>query len=96
MHQTKQGVPWTKQNDEENKPQVIYEPQLRVQEIKVKVEDIKHIMYTDQTGLFPVIFSLGNRYIMVLCKTDKNLTPVEPMKNRTSGEMCKAYITLMK
>ena len=96
MCQTKQGVQSTKQKDEENKPQIINEPQPRVQEIQVKVEDIKHIMYTNQTGQFPVMSSQGNRYIMVLCKTDRNPIPVEPMKNRTSGEMCKAYITLMK
>ena len=96
MCQTKQGIQSTKQKDEENKPQIINEPQPRVQEIQVKVEDIKHIMYTNQTGPFPVMSSQRNRYIMVLCKTDRNPIPVEPMTNRTSGEMCKAYITLMR
>ena len=61
MHQTKQGVCSTKQNNDENKPQVIYEPQPRVQEIQVKVEDIKHIMYTNQTGQYLVMSSQGNR-----------------------------------
>ena len=50
MHQTKQGVQLTKQQYDKNEPQVIHEPQPRVQEVQVKVEDIKHIMYTNQTG----------------------------------------------
>ena len=32
---------------------------------------------------------------MVLCETDENLILIEPMKNRTSGKMCKAYKKLM-
>ena len=39
--------------------------------------------------------SQGNRYIIGLCKTDGNLILVEPMKNRTSSKMCKAYNNLM-
>ena len=73
----------------------MYEPQPRVQEAQVKIEDIKHIMYTNQAGQFLVMSSQGNRFIMVLCKTDGNLIMVEPMKNRTSGKMCKAYNTLI-
>ena len=66
-----------------------------MQEVQVNVEDIKHIMYTDQTEQFLVMSIQGKRYIMVLCKTDGNLILVKPMKNRTSGKMCKAYNNLM-
>ena len=57
---------------------------------------MKHVMYTDQTRQFPVVSSQGNKYIMVLCKTDGNLILVKPMKNRTSGKICKAYEKLMQ
>ena len=52
-------------------------------------------MYTSQTEQFPVMSSQENRYIMVLCKTDRNLILVKPRKNRTSSKMCKAYNTFM-
>ena len=59
--------------------------------ISVNIEDMKHIMYTDQTWWFPVMSSQGNRHIMELWDTNGNLILVKPMKDKTSGEMCKAY-----
>jgi hypothetical protein len=41
-------------------------------------------IYTDQTGLFPMISSKGNKYIMVLYEYDGNAILTEPIKNRTS------------
>ena len=70
---------------------VFFSPQNRMREINVHIKDMKHIMYTDQTGQFPIVSSQRNRYIMVLCKTDENLILVELIRNRTSGEMYKAY-----
>ena len=70
---------------------MVYVPQTWLQEMNINIEDMEHIMHTDQTGQFPVVSSQGNMYIMLLCKTDGNLILVEPMKNRTSGEICKAY-----
>ena len=61
--------------------------QTRVREISTNIKNMKQIMCTDQTGRFPVVSSQGNRFIMVFCKTDRNLILVESMKNRTSGEM---------
>jgi hypothetical protein len=52
-------------------------------------------IYTDQTGRFPKKSSRGNQYIMVLTEIDSNSILVEPMKNRTSGEMMRAYQTLI-
>ena len=86
-----QGLQSTTNIDSEQQPQVVFATQSRVREINVYIKDMKHIIYTDQTGQFPVVSSQGNRYIMVLCKTDGNLILVKPIKNRTSGEMCKAY-----
>jgi hypothetical protein len=43
-------------------------------------------IYTDQTGRFPVIFSKGNTYIMVLYEYYGNAILAEPIKNRTAPE----------
>ena len=48
-------------------------------------------IYTDQPGQFPKKSSHGNQYIMVLAEVDSNAILVEPMKNRTAGEMVRAY-----
>ena len=37
----------------------------------------------------------GNQYIMVLTESDSDVILVEPMKNRTSGEMIRAYQALI-
>ena len=44
-------------------------------------------LFTDQTGRFPQQSSRGNNYQMILHDIDSNSTWVEPMKNRTEGEM---------
>ena len=44
-------------------------------------------MYTDQTGKFPHLSSQGNKYMMVLDHIYSDSIWVEPMKNRTEGEM---------
>ena len=65
------------------------------QDTYAQVYDMRNIMYTDQTGAFPIISCLGNWYLMVSCEIESNAILVEPMKNRSSGEMSKAYKTLM-
>ena len=57
--------------------------------------EIDRKMYTDQTGKFPVRSVRGMQYIMVLLEMDFNVILVEPMRNITSGEMVKAYQTLL-
>jgi hypothetical protein len=52
-------------------------------------------IYTDQPGRFPKKSSRGNQYIMVLPEVDSNAILVEPMKNRTAGEMVRAYQVLI-
>jgi hypothetical protein len=48
-------------------------------------------VYTDQTGRFPVISSKRNKYIMVLYEYDGNAVLAEPIKNRTSAELLRAF-----
>ena len=58
-------------------------------------DDLELKMYTNQTGCFPVRSYRGNQYIMVLIELDSNSILVEAMQNRTSGEMVRAYQTLV-
>lgn len=53
-----------------------------------KEEDI---LYRDQTGKFLYLSSKGNPYIMVGIHIDSNFILTEAMKNRTEGEMIRAY-----
>jgi len=55
----------------------------------------QRLMYTNQTGKFPKRSSTGNHYIMVLIEIDSNTILVEAMKNRTAGEMIRAYLVLV-
>ena len=58
-------------------------------------DDLEQKMYTDQTGRFPATSYRGMQYIMVLYEPSKsNAILVEPMRNRTSGEMLAAYLKL--
>ncbi|KAL7516095.1 hypothetical protein ACHAWF_000024, partial [Thalassiosira exigua] len=71
-------------------------PTRKHNDIYVSVEEAKETIYTDQTGAFPARSRKGNRYIMVLCEIDNNIIISEPMRNRTSGEMVRAYRALIK
>ena len=42
-----------------------------------------------------MVSSQGNRYIMIKYKRDGNLILVEPMKTRSSGNMCRSYNKLI-
>ena len=52
-------------------------------------------MYTDQTGRFPVQSYKGMQYIMVLYELSSNVILVEPLRNKSSGEMVGAYQKLV-
>ncbi len=60
----------------------------------MKDEEAQKI-YTDQPGQFPKKSSRGNQYIMVLTEIDSDAILIEPMKNRTAGEMIRAYQVLI-
>ena len=63
----------------------------RFNDIFVRVEDLAESIHSDQTGSFPYTSQRGNRYVMVEIHLDANYIFCEPMKNRTEGEMIKAY-----
>ena len=54
---------------------------LSKQQILVKVINATQIVYTDQTGCFPVQSSRGNRLLIVLFDVDGNYVDVETMKD---------------
>jgi hypothetical protein len=60
-------------------------------DIFVRVENLAKSIHSDQTGAFPYTSQLGNRYAMVAIHLDVNYIFNKPMKNRTEGEMIKAY-----
>jgi len=64
--------------------------------VYVAINDAKETIYTDQTGAFPARSRSGNRYIMIMCEMDSNAIMSEAMKDRTAGEIIKAYQKLIR
>ena len=58
-------------------------------------DEADRLMFSDQTGRFPVTSFKGNQYVMVMFETIGNNILVEGMQNRTSGEMVRAYRLLI-
>jgi hypothetical protein len=48
-------------------------------------------IYTDQTGIFPVVSSKGKKYIMILYDYDSNAILAQPIKYRTAPELLRAF-----
>jgi hypothetical protein len=67
------------------------EPTVRTHLVYAKVVTITGQIYSDQTGRFPVTSSRGNKYIMVVYDYDSAAILAEPIKNRTEGELLRAY-----
>jgi hypothetical protein len=52
-------------------------------------------IWTDQPGRFPKKSSKGCQYMMILTESESDAILVEAIKNRTSGEMIRAYQVLV-
>jgi len=65
-------------------------------DVFVKIEEAKETIYSYQTGAYPTRSKSGSRHIMIMCEMDANGIMSEPMNNRTSGEIVKAYQKLIK
>ena len=50
--------------------------------------------YSDQTGAFPYKSSRGNQYIMIVYDFDSNAILQEPLRDRTAGEINRAWTVL--
>ena len=83
-----------KEEDEVKGIKLEKEQAVYVKEFNLK-DEADRMMFSDQTGRFPVTSFKGNQYVMVLFETIGNNILVESMRNRTSGEMVRAYQVLM-
>jgi len=55
--------------------------------ILITEHEVKSLMYADQTGLFPAISSLCNKYVMILHHVDSNSSWVEAMRNQSGSKL---------
>ena len=62
-------------------------PHQKKNNILITEHEVKSLMYTDQTGLFPAVLSLGNKYVMILHHVDSNASWAEAMQNQSGGEL---------
>ena len=60
-----------------------------------KNEDLLQLIYTDGTGRFPKASRRGMNYIFVMVEMDSGAILVEAMRNRSTGEQCRAYQVLL-
>jgi hypothetical protein len=63
---------------------------IKTQYVYAATIDAGHI-YTDQTGRFPVFSGKGDKYIMILYDYDRNVILAQPIKERTSPELLRAF-----
>ena len=101
MRSIKQGVRSTKKKKEpmeikQEHGTLLTIPLKKHNDIFITIDDAKETIYTDQTGAFPTRSRSGNRYIMILCEMDGNAIMSEGMRDRTAGEIIKAYQKLIK
>ena len=62
-------------------------PHQKKGDILITEHEVKPLMYADQTGLFPAVLSLGNKYVMILYHVDSNSSWAEAMQNKSGGEL---------
>jgi hypothetical protein len=56
-------------------------------DIFICIYKIKKTMSSDQTGCFPQVSGLGNKYIMVIHDVDSNSSWAEALKDNTGREL---------
>jgi hypothetical protein len=71
-------------------------PAARTHFVFVQCERISGKTYSDQTGKFIAPSATGMNYILVLYEFDGNSIHAEPIKNRTAGEIKRAYALIVK
>jgi hypothetical protein len=71
---------------------------VKVMQIGVDDEgkELLRLIYTDGTGQFPKQSRTGMNYIMVLAENDSDAILVEAVRNRSAGEMVRAYSVLIE
>jgi hypothetical protein len=56
-------------------------------DIFICIYELKKTMYSNQTGCFPQVSSLGSKYIMVIHDVHRNSSWAEALKDNTNGEL---------
>jgi len=84
MRNQRQGIRSTKRVLPQDEPPA---PLPQLQDIFIQTYDTHNTLYTDQTGKFPHLSSLGNRYQMILYHVNSNSIWAEPNKKKTEGEL---------
>ncbi len=98
---TKQTTPTLDNSDDTVDSHTSASPRLTKKErtIFIRVLDMEdeatQKIFTGQPWRFPKKPSHGNQYIMVLTKIISNTILIEPIKNRTTGNMIRAYQILI-
>ncbi len=63
-------------------------PHQKKNDILITEHKVESLMYSDQTGLFPAVSSLGNKYVMILHHVDSNSSWLEEaMRNQSGGKL---------
>jgi hypothetical protein len=86
MHGQHQGVISTKVA-EPTKDAPTNIPHQKKNDILITEHEVKSLMYADQTGLFPAVSSLGNKYVMILHHVNSYSSWLEAMQNQSGGKL---------
>ena len=92
QHRHKQGIRST--TAQAANVQLMPEPP--VHEAYIKTIELPHLICTDQTGKFPIQSRSGNNYLMILYDYDANAILGEPIPNRESTTLQRAFMKLFK
>ncbi len=55
------------------------------------IHDITGLVFSNQTGLFPITSNRGHAYLVIFYIYDANFIASVPIKNRTKQELLRAY-----
>jgi hypothetical protein len=66
----------------------------KMKDIYIKIHNVTKTMHSNQTGCFLATSSRGNKYIMVFVEVGGIYIDAELIKNKSAGEMIKAYLAL--
>jgi hypothetical protein len=87
MHGQQQGVCSTNKKSLDLFPDTpTPSPHESKKDIFICIYELKKTKYSNQTGWFPQVSSLGNKYIMVIHDVDSNSLWVEALKDNTGGK----------
>ncbi len=88
MHGQRQGIRSTKKKPLDVFPDSLTPPPHESKKnMFPHVYKLKKTMYSNQTGHFPQVSSLGNKYIMVIHDVDSNSLWAEALKDNTGGKL---------